>query len=243
MEKLILPSLLNSKEILFLTTSLLGIVRPLTEKDEKLSTICQQVDELSHRLSVNLKYSSKSLLTGQLEEFDKDRDLGLICVRDQLSGMAVSLIPERAEAAKKLYIEFERLGTSFYNQGYKVESSLMESLFQAFDEAEAQQAIEALGLLPDYEALKASEAAFVELSSQRLDELTNRKTTSESATSIVKKLVPELEKLVAFVQLYSDLEPDLFLPAWQSMETVCLDVSSRARARHTRHKNKHDNEE
>lgn len=237
MKKLIIASLLLVNDFSYLLTSILKVVSPLTSTDVKLKLLCDRLDDINHRLVQNLKSSQSSLYTDQKVEADKQRDLRFRCVRDQLHGLMFSYDSERSTSATQLYTIIEKVGTRLYDRGYKVESSLLEALFDAFDAPGAQAQLSTLNLLSDYQALKTSENEFLTLDSQFQEEKTSREINGEAASDIVDEMVPELNKLVAYMQLYSELEAETYAGAFNQMVTIINEVNATARARKTRNEN------
>ncbi len=237
MEKLIVFSILNTGEVSSLTTGLLATGAPIAQSDNRFRELYSNVEEINDRLTQNLKYSAKSLLTETLSKLDKNRDQGFVCLRDQLQAISISLLPAKAALAKQLYAEFDKLGTSLYRLGYQVQSSLLNALFEAFDKAEAQQQLATLGLIDDYEALKSAENTFLAARKRRVAEQTSRSVENEPATEIAEELLPELSKMVTYVQLYAELEPETYEAAFQEMVTIINEVNRTARSRRTRQEN------
>ncbi len=234
MEKLILPSLLSINETAFMATRLLELTTSLTESDDKLKTLRDALSGIVERLMNNLKYSGKSLLTPKISVFDKNRDKAFICLRDQLHGLSLSLIEEKAAPAAELYSIIDKLGVSLHRMGYKAESALLQSLFKAYDKQAAQQDLTDLGLLPYYESLKTANKAFEEASEQRIDEQTTRATENEAASDVVEEMIPAMTNLTAYMQLYSELEPGTYGDIYNQMVTVITNINTTARARKTR---------
>ena len=237
MEKLIIASLLRANDFSYLLTSILKVVAPLTSSDVKLKLLHDRLDDINHRLVQNLKFSKSSLYTDQKAEADKQRDLRFRCVRDQLHGLMFSYDPERATSATQLYAMIEKVGTRLYDQGYKTESSLLEALFDEFDKPGAQVKLSTLNLMSDYQALKTSENEFLAVDSEFQEEKTSREINGEAASDIVDEVVPELNKLVAYMQLYSELEAEMYAGAFNQMVTIINEVNATARARKTRKEN------
>ena len=237
MEKVLIPSLLNTSEFSSLATNFLSITLPIIETDDKLNILWSKLDEINQRLTENLKYSGKSLLTDKIYLLDHQRDQGVICLSNALEALCQSLIVGRAEKAQLLFSEFEKLGASFYKRGYKVESALLNALFKAMDDSEKQVLLNELGLVSDYLALKNAETAFLEAVAERMKEKSSQVGEYESATSIIKELGPALVKFENYMNLYSELVPETYQPIYQQLLTVIQDVNAKARARKTRREN------
>jgi hypothetical protein len=242
MEKLIIASILTANDATFLATQLLIETQPLTVNDDKLKFLHDRLAGVNDRLVSNLKPSQKSLFTDKKSNLDKRRDKGFICVRDQIHGLSVSLNEKRAAMASELYAVLDRIGTNIYALGYKAESSLLQSLFKEFDKQEMLERINSLGLSADYAALKMAEANFGAISMERVDEQTERK-DNEAATKLLDETVPALTKLVGYMQLNSEIDPDIYGETFNKMVTIITNVNTTARARNTRKEEKEEPEE
>lgn len=237
MEKLIIPSLLSINEFSYLSTNLLKVTEAFTASDVKFKLLHDRLADINHRLVQNLKFPRSSLYTARKEEADNRRDLRFRCVRDQLHGLMFSYDQERALPATQLYAVIEKIGTRLYDLGYKAESSLLLTLFEAFDQPNSQVNLTKLNLTNDYQALKTAEEEFMIIADEFLAEQTLRTTEGEAASDIIDELVPALTNLVACMQLYGELEPETYAAPYNQMVTIINEVNATARARKTRKKN------
>ena len=237
MEKLIIPSILTVSDVINLADNILKITLPCTELDAKFSNLYNRNKQIFDRLVKNQKSTLKSEFTEDLVQGDKNRDLAFICLRDVIGGISVSIIPEMADKATKLNSIIEKVGKNLFRLSYKTESALLLTLFVEFDKPENQQLLTELGILLYYVSLKEAQASFEEVSSQKSTEKTLQNNDSEAATLVVVELIPAFTGLVAMLQLYAELEPEIYSEIYGLVVTRITETNTVARARKTRKQN------
>lgn len=233
MDKYIVPSLMIAGDTIYLSNNLLRIAQPFVETDGKLKILYDTLSGVNVRMVKNQKFNSKSALTKKKAELDNRRDRGFVCLRDIIHGISVGLIPENAGKALSLYRVLETLGTVSYKFGYKLQTSVLTSLFDEFDKAERQTQLTDLGILPYYDALKAAQAAFAEADQQKLEEKTDKTAAHEPVSVIMNDMVPALTNLVGYMELNAQFEAATYAEAFNEMVTVINEVNATARARQT----------
>jgi len=242
MEKLIIPSILTVSDVINLADNILKITLPCTELDAKFSTLYNRNKQIFDRLVKNQKNSLKSEFTEDLIQVDKNRDLAFICLRDVIGGISVSIIPEMADKATKLNSIIEKIGKNLFRLSYKTESALLLTLFVEFDKPENQQLLTDLGILPYYNSLKEAQGGFDEVSSLKSAEKTLQSNDSEAATMVIVELIPAFTGLVAMLQLYAELEPEVYSEIYGLVVTRITETNTVARARKTRKQNQKEEE-
>jgi hypothetical protein len=242
MEKLIIPSILTVSDVINLADNVLKITLPCTGLDVKFGNLYNKNKQIFDRLVKNQKSSLKSEFTEVLIQGDKNRDLAFICIRDIIGGISVCLFPDLAEKAAKLSGIIEKIGTNLFRLSYKTETALLLTLFVEFDKPENQQLLTDLGILQYYQSLKEAQAAFDSLSSQRSAEKTLQSNDSEAATLIIVEMIPAFTSLVAMLQLYAELDPDIYGEIYALVVTRISETNTVARARKTRKQNQKEKE-
>jgi len=236
MNKLIVRSLLNISEIAYIARYVLEYCLALTATDTNLKALHDKLQLLYNKLLDSLEQSGKSPLTAILKSNDKTRDQAFICLRDQLGGASLSLNLERAAAAQKLYAKIEELGIGLYSQGYKAETTLLESLFKAFDKQNAQEKLYQLGLAEDYQALKEAQIAFATVQEERYQEQTADDNVG-SAGRLTEEMLPVMENILAYLQLFSSMDAAAYKGTYDKIVTLVAGVNAIARARQTKREN------
>ena len=242
MEKLIISSLLSVSDVVNLTDEILKITLPAKATDAKFSDLHSKTKLVYDRLVKNQKNTLKSELTDQLLASDKNRDAAYLSFRYMVNGLSLSILEATAAKASKLLAILEKHGKDVYRLGYKAETAILISLFQEFDLPENQQLLTDLSLVPYYQSLKTAQDEFDLVSSQKTDELTLKETDSEAATQVLDEMNPALNNLVAMLQLYSELEPDVYSDMFNRVLTCINETNAVARARKTRKQNQNEAE-
>ncbi|HBL77592.1 MAG: hypothetical protein A2W90_03235 [Bacteroidetes bacterium GWF2_42_66] len=234
MEKLIIPSILSTAEVISMADRILKATQSFLRSDEKLATLHAKVTLLYERLVKNQKKISKSKLTEELFRSDKQRDRSFIALRNIIYGM--SLNEETAGKANPLYTIIDKYGAQAYRLGYKAETAMLLSLFDEFNLPENQQRLTDLGILAFYQSLKTAQESFDLISKQKSDEKTTLDNESEAVSSVVQEMFPALINLVAWLQLYSQLNPETYGEIYNQIVTYVTEINTVARARRTRKK-------
>ena len=233
MDKLLITSLYNIGDTTYLAQKVLEYSLSLTSTDVNLKKLHDELQDLYSQILEVLEQSGKSSLTIMLKSEDKLRDQGFICLRDQLCGASLSLVSERAAKAKTLFSILERLGTSLYLRGYKAETNHLESLFQSFDDDEMQTLLTDLGFSVDYQALKTAQSSFLNVQQERYDEQTTNSNTKGPAGTLANQMLPVIEDIVAYVQLFGKLDAANYKASYDLIITVVSEVNEDARTRQT----------
>lgn len=242
MEKLIVPSILTVSDVITLTDNILKITLPGTGSDSKFGNLYAKNKQIFDRLVKNQKSTLKSEFTDELVNADKRRDLAYIAFRDITGGISICIIEDLAQKASKLYSIIEKLGKETYRLGYKAESAILLSLFVEFDKPRNQQLLNDLGILQYYNSLKEAQTAFEFVSSQKSEEQTLLNNDSEAATMILGEMIPALTSLVAMLQMYAELEPDIYSAMFNRVVTCISETNTAARSRKTWKQNKVNDE-
>jgi len=237
MEKLIIPSLLSVSDGILITERVLDATRPFTVTDPKLLALFTKTESIFNRIVKNQNYSSKSLLTDDLIELNKDRVNSFIAIRDITHGMSVSLLPEFNKKAEILNAIVIKHCAKIYAMGYKKTTSSLLSLFSELDLPANQTLLTDLGLVVFYNSLKAAQTAFETKNKQKSDEKAVKTTDSEPATDIMVELAPALTDLLALIQIDNQLDHPTYGTVYSQLVTFINDVNTSARARKTRKQN------
>jgi hypothetical protein len=237
MEKLIVPSILSVTDVVSMSDRIFKIIQKLIGHDPKLNGLYEKANLVYKRLVKNQKNTTKSRLTEELVNLDKQRDRAFVALRDILHGMSISLIEEVNSSAAKLYATLDKLGLQAYQLGYKAETAVLISLFADFDLADRTQLLADIGALPFYKSLKNAQAAFDTASSQKSDEKTVLTSETEAATSIMAEMIPALTSLVSLVQLYTQTDAETYGESFNQIVTCITETNATARARKTRKEN------
>lgn len=237
MKKLLIPSFYIIGDVTYMSQYILEYCSSLIAADSNLKALYDKLQALYSDILLVLEASGKSGLTEKLKTADAIRDQGFVGFRDQLSGAAKSLITERAATAQELYATIEQLGTQLYNLGYKAETAHLESLFKTFDQANTQEQLTELGLLADYQALKDAHAAFAGTQQERYTEQTEAANASGPAGVLAGEIVPVIENIVAYLQLFSSLNAAVYKDTYDNTLNLINQVNATARARKTRTEN------
>lgn len=237
MKKLLIPSLYVVSDVTYMAKYTLEYCLALSASDTNLKILHDKLQLLYDEILNVLENTGKSALTEQLKVKDSTRDQGFVCLRNQLEGAAKSLIDERAALAQPLYAVIEQLGTRMYSLGYKDETAHLESLFKAFDKPQAQDQLTQLGLLPDYQALKDAQAAFAATQDDRYAEQTADENTAGPAGTLATQIIPVIDDIVSYLELFSSLNPATYKSAYDNTVTMINGVNATARARKTKKEN------
>jgi hypothetical protein len=234
MEKLIVPSILTVSDVINLVDNVLKITLPIIENDQKLGVLYEKNKQIFDRLVRNQKSTLKSGYTKELARHDKLRDRAFVAFRDIIGGISISLIDEFANQGNKLYSIIEKLGPDAYRLGYKAESAILLTLFGEFDKPENQGYLNNLGIIAYYNSLKDAQTFFDNVSSKKSDEKTLQSGDTEPATLILEEMLPSFTGFVSLLQLYAELEPDIYSDIFNKVITYITETNTVARARKTR---------
>lgn len=189
-------------------------------KDENLSAIMAEVENLSDRITTAIK---SDRVTSTLEEADIERDTIVRNLADAINGYAAIPVPSKKAAAEKLLAVFSKYGKQIISKNYAEESSLIESMLEDFSGEALKTDIETLdgigGLL---EELRNAQNAFNKAS----DDFTNATVNKgESATSIKRNLLGTLnDQFIPYISAVAAI------PAYRDFSAKCSSEIDRTNA-------------
>jgi hypothetical protein len=240
MEKLIIPSILLTGDLILLSERVLEITRSLIGSNDKISNLHITLSHLYERLVKNQENAGENLFADELDILDKRRCRALIGMRDTIQGMSIVLPNEMSQKASRLGEIINKYCAEACLPGYKAETSMLISLIYEFDLPDNQALLADLHIFTQYESLKGAQIAYDEVSQKRSEAINKRANESESVTQIQEEILPALISLISIIQLYYQLDPAKYGDRYNRMISFITEVNSNARSRQAR---KHYSEE
>ncbi|GEM_PF-2930314 len=225
-------SLFNLHERYLLLQMVEQMLESRIEALTELAPILQSIRSIRKEMEQALHVSRSSDFSARIQDGDQEQDDGFLCFRMVLESLLYTIIDKELRVkAAQIETIIRRHGWSMVRLGVKKQIAVSSSLITELSEADNQQVLTDLGILPQYNAWKAAVEAVKELYVQKA-EAESAKEDVTAATELGKQGVELLEKVLpgwAYQSEFGDNKAygDLMNAIMESVEEI--EVQARGR--------------
>lgn len=236
MEKLIVPSILISSEVVTLSENLIKITKPLTQNDVRISDLHTSMTTVAEHFSIIPETTTQIPIGEQLRLIVKRLNEAFISLHDILHSMTITLPDLLCQKAEKLYAIINKFCPEAYQLGFKAEPKVVSSLIRELDLEPNLQFFIDLNILHFYDPIKSAMKEF-EWANRQATEIEHRiKSNAEMGTADLEVLCQPLISLVAIIQLYYQLDPPKYGVIYNQMINYIDEVNALAMKRQSGNK-------
>lgn len=227
-------SILASNEVQTSVTRIEGIIAASIAGDPFLTKVQPKLKSGLADLTVSLGRTTDSTYVKLLSEKDSIRDTRYIAFRDYCKAMSSDADAAVANAAGLLVTILKELGWGMHNEGYAVESSLLQALFDKLEKSPASDALTTIGANDRFTKLKATQADFETTYKDKVD--AKAKEEYPKIRNCRLSIARYLDAMLSYIDIMAEMDGGVYKTAADKIDEVITEFEAFARNRQTRKK-------
>jgi len=207
-------------------------VAPRAVTDPVLSGILNALDSAIADVRSALGSLKDNPLTGELEQWDFERDQQYSDLVHLVNGLTTHYDPEIAHAAQRVLRLFRKYGLHLSHDSYAKESAKIDALLKDLGGAEAKADIDRLDVGTMVDKLSFAQQEFHKIHKKVIDSKADE--TKPPVNDVMPRLRIYLHHLTNYVALRHDLDPEGWKKEANRLQEIITEFSAKAKARKTR---------
>ena len=228
-------TLLSTNEMIILSVRIVELAEGLGIKDGMIGDLINLIRDKISILKKSSAVERGSEYTAVIHEKDNIRDDAFLGFRDYVKACQTKNDPETKKAAQLIISLIKKYGWTLYNEGYSVQSALMEKLISELEEKEAQNALNKIKALDWYHDMVTAQQDFEASMIEKIDvELKNEQPGLRDAKGgLIKTLTAFISSITSLDELY----PGKFTAVITKIKESAAGLATAAKSRKTRDEN------
>jgi hypothetical protein len=179
--------------------------------------------------------TSKNPETENRQSADKVRDRAFLFLRDRAESYKNSGKAEEVQASRLLTEGIRGRGYSLHNEGLDLETVLMDGLIVDFGAPQMQQAMDILGLKPEFDDMVKAENSYKEVDKARTQAASKRE--SKPLIEARKRVCLVISECNDWLRRRAQKEPQAMAQMVRHWNEIITELNAQAQARDTRKAN------
>lgn len=207
-------------------------VQPRAATDPVLSALLGALDPAIADVRSALGNLQDNPLTGELEQWDFERDQQYGDTLHLVNGLTTHYDPEIAKAAQRVLRLFRKYGLHLTHDGYAKETAKIDALLKDLDEPDAKADVERLDVETMVDKLRFAQGEFHKLHKKVIDSRADE--NKPPVNDVMPMLRMYLQHLTNYIALRHDLDPEGWKTEANRIQEIITEFSAKAKARKTR---------
>ncbi len=235
-------TLLSRKALYTFTERLLTIIKATNPETIGAKQVFDSAMVSFNNFCLALIRNEKSKHTEILSQRDNDLDESFVGCRDYINVCTLSRLPGWKIAATTLVSKLRNYGWSLHNEGYKNQTSQLDSLITEFEYPENQAHIDTINASVWYTEMKSDGQKFKDAFLESLiDTATTKKLPTITETR--QPLIINIRELLTAISILAKLSPsDQMDELLEEIDLLIVKTMTAARASNTRRRNSKETE-
>jgi hypothetical protein len=225
-------SILTSNELHTAATRIDEIISGGIITDPFITKVLLLLKAQITNLSLTLGRTADSQMIKLLKSKDKERDIRFVALRDYCKAMSTDADGTVATAGILLVTIIKELGWGLQNEGYALESSLLDLLIERFKKAPVSIAVTTIGATARLNALTTAQADFEDTYKNKVDAKSKEAYPKIRACRVA--IARYLGGALSYIDLMAEIEGGNFKTTSDKIDKVITEFEAMARNRETR---------